>query len=386
MGPGGRWRAARWVVGASVVLLLVGTFLVWWWSPGRPGPLPPAERTFDGASTELRHTVVVPTLDTPFPKGKSAVWCASFPLAWERLKTELAQGPVRVKGAEAVAQRLNRAEVSADDLPAGGWYTAAGFTGDGIRERIAQEMAKQFPASDLPALPGTNNLALAYGYLQAEARFTEPYLNNPDPVSFRPSVGRTRPVHAFGIPIKGPGGRRLREQVEILFVAHDLERGSAVAYALDLCKHSRPNQVVVARLERKQTLADTLADLEDKVNRFDAEHPAKSREDEHAFHRNDTLLVPEMHWRIRHRFSELEGKVLRNGGLRGLPLGAIQDITFRLDGNGAAVASGASIEVKRVPRRCHFDRPFLVYLKKRGAQRPFFVLWVDNAELLHRTD
>jgi hypothetical protein len=31
-----------------------------------------------------------------------------------------------------------------------------------------------------------------------------------------------------------------------------------------------------------------------------------------------------------------------------------------------------------------FDRPFLIYLKKRGATRPYFAMWVDNAELLRR--
>jgi hypothetical protein len=34
------------------------------------------------------------------------------------------------------------------------------------------------------------------------------------------------------------------------------------------------------------------------------------------------------------------------------------------------------------PKKLHFDRPFLIYLKKRDAARPFFVMWVDNAELL----
>jgi hypothetical protein len=29
-----------------------------------------------------------------------------------------------------------------------------------------------------------------------------------------------------------------------------------------------------------------------------------------------------------------------------------------------------------------FDRPFLIVVKKRGAEHPFFVMWVDNAELL----
>jgi hypothetical protein len=29
-----------------------------------------------------------------------------------------------------------------------------------------------------------------------------------------------------------------------------------------------------------------------------------------------------------------------------------------------------------------FYRPFFLYMKKRGAKHPFFVMWVDNAELL----
>jgi len=28
------------------------------------------------------------------------------------------------------------------------------------------------------------------------------------------------------------------------------------------------------------------------------------------------------------------------------------------------------------------DRPFLIVMKKRDAKQPFFITWVDNAELL----
>ncbi len=30
------------------------------------------------------------------------------------------------------------------------------------------------------------------------------------------------------------------------------------------------------------------------------------------------------------------------------------------------------------------ESPFLVYMQKRDAEQPFFVMWVDNAELLTR--
>jgi len=37
-----------------------------------------------------------------------------------------------------------------------------------------------------------------------------------------------------------------------------------------------------------------------------------------------------------------------------------------------------------IPRCFLFNQPFLVYMKKRNADQPFFVMWVDNAELLVR--
>ena len=36
------------------------------------------KKSFDGSSQELERTVVVPTLDTPFADGVSAIWCCSF--------------------------------------------------------------------------------------------------------------------------------------------------------------------------------------------------------------------------------------------------------------------------------------------------------------------
>ena len=51
--------------------------------------------------------------------------------------------------------------------------------------------------------------------------------------------------------------------------------------------------------------------------------------------------------------------------------------SFELD-EDIVVTSATSV------RRFHFNRPFLIYVKKREpAAAPFFVMWVDNAELMH---
>ena len=44
----------------------------------------------------------------------------------------------------------------------------------------------------------------------------------------------------------------------------------------------------------------------------------------------------------------------------------------------------ASCSAKPIPRRIHFDRPFLLALVRRGASRPYFVGWLGNDDLFVR--
>ncbi len=130
-------------------------------------------------------------------------------------------------------------------------------------------------------------------------------------------------------------------------------------------------------LERRPTLAQTVAYLEEKIKQGDI---ASHLEDE------DVLLVPNMSWSMDHYFRELEGKQLLNPNFAGMHIGAArQTMEFRLDRRGVGLASEAVIPVfDGGTRALLFDHPFLLYLKKRGAQHPFFVMWVDNAELMNK--
>jgi len=99
---------------------------------------------------------------------------------------------------------------------------------------------------------------------------------------------------------------------------------------------------------------------------------------------NDSLLVPDLNWFVSHHFSALEKRAIVNDKFTGYHFGlAQQDIRFRLGKNGAELKSNASLYAEAAsPMHYIIDRPFLVYMKKRGAQTPYFVMWVDNAELL----
>ncbi len=363
-----------------VLVLVVGAcVLVWWFwrTPGRPYREP--ERVFDGDSENLKETLVVPTLETPIPEGKSAIWCSSFQLAWNQLRKDVVGEPIRLQNAAALADELNAAEALTGDLSPEHYYAAAGLIRDGIVKRIQSDMAGKFPHVPTSDLSREGDVALAYSYLSASLKFDHPYFDNDEPFSFVSSGRHQTPVASFGVREKDDYAyKRLREQVEILWHPNQgrMAREGVNQFIVDPCRYSTPYQMVLACVERQESLGATVRSVEAKIK-----HPPWKPE----LGPNDTLLIPEMHWRITHHFKELEGrdKAFLNPRLQGLYLGdALQVTDFKLDRSGAELRSEAKHHVKPVPDNYHFDRPFLIVMKKRDAKHPFFVMWVDNAELL----
>ena len=336
-------------------------------------------RTFDGESTALANTVIVPTLDTPLPKGKSAIWCASFQLAWNETQDQGGPGPepIQFVDDEPAAQRLNDAAISETDLtPERYSMRDAGLVGEGIAERIRSEMRHRFPGVRVPDL-GTGNAAIAYAYLEASLKFTLPYFEGR--LTFRDSRGKATTVGAFGIRPREAYSlhEALRDQVAVLFARRT--NGELNEFALDLCQDSTPHQVVVARVRKGETLAETLAELSRKTDN----EKRTGRRQGASLDIGDHLLVPTMRWCINHRFEEVERKPLMNAALKDLWIEpAFQMIDFKLDKGVPELASEAHDAVKEKPRYYHFDHPYLIFLKRRGAENPFFVMWVDNTELM----
>jgi hypothetical protein len=345
----------------------------------------PPPLAFDGPSDTLEKTVIVPTLDTPMPEGKNVIWCASFQLAWNEMRDEIVGEPIRIENAEEIAARLNAGKASKDDLEPADYYINAGAVADGVIEKIQRDMASRFPDAPTPEIQASEQAVVAYAYLAANVKFAIPFFENKEEFLFEGV-----PVSSFGVRDKDAYAYgRLRSQVGILYM---LPRDSRMywayghpsnpnPFALDLCTDSSPYQVIVARVEPKPTLSETLADLDEKIAGWDSD------EWEGRFGPSDVLLVPTMSWRVTHHFTELEGadKVILN---ERSPVAGYwvretsQLIDFRLDRSGARLRSEAKYVCEAGERYFVLDRPFLIVMKKRGGQEPFFVMWVANAELL----
>lgn len=341
--------------------------------------------TFSGTSDALERTVIVPTLDTPRPTGKNVIWCSSFQLAWNELRDNVIRAPLEVVGAEEVAKRLNEAKQSATDLEADSYYATGGWIRDGIIAKIENDMATKFPSHALPDFNGYNDPAgiLAYSYLIANVPFKNPFRQLDEGLTFTDYRDIETQVEGFGLwQAFLSQYKAVREQIEILHY-RELESPDREwrfrECVVDLCKYSKPYQVVIAMIVPKDSLGETLEYVRIQVEHFKEQ---RSYEEEREFREIDILQVPEMFWRIDHRFTELIGKMVMNAQMPIME--ALQTIEFRLDRSGAMLESEALGAISAVPRYFVFDQPFLVCMKKRDAEQPFFVMWVDNAELLVR--
>lgn len=377
-----KWLLRRIPLLVIIVLLLIGAAVVGDWAGVFRSSV---GRSWNGPSDKLSSTLIVPTLDTPIATGKNVIWCSSFQVAWNHLKNDIIKEPVQLANAQLIADRLNNAKESEADLPADSYYAAAGWVKDGIIETIQKEMAKRFPDAPTPTFDSPLKEAVAYAYLAADILFDPPFIDNPKKLDFKPSTGETGAVRSFGIPPRTHGqGHRLRDRVTILYAFAAPRRGGEDEFVIDPCNDSRPNQIVLASVAPKATVAETLSDVEAKVAQW---KPGPEYEYSHV----ETLLIPNSSFRIHHHFSEIEGedkRFLNKTGERLWLSEAFQMIDFKLRRTGVSLKSEAKIIAtqaapsERVITDFVFDRPFLLYMKKRGAERPFFVMWVDNPELL----
>lgn len=356
----------------------------------------PDGMSFDGPSGKLKATTVVATLDAEIPARRNAVWTASFLSAWKAIQGGPADGSVVLTPESSLGTSLNRARDPTPHVPASALYAAAGRPADGIVARIQTELRQRFPGKAPPAFGSVGPDALvAYAYIEAGIKFAQPYIRNHSAQTFKDASGKPTPIRSFGLLPAEEADPALRDQARILFAGRGPRRGGKGAapdsgtdpaeFAVDLDVGSTPNQIVVARIARLPTLAAAFEYVEGEIAsraslKDDRDSPSRLRS-------KDVLLVPEMLWRISHRFAELEGTSFTNGRFRGQRIAiAQQDVRFRLDRYGAEVVSESRIMtlggLRTPPRRFVLDGPFLLYMKQRGAPLPFFAMWVDNAELL----
>lgn len=228
--------------------------------------------------------------------------------------------------------------------------------------------------------------------MSVDAGFKYPFFTNTRKFTFQDSKGTRTGVTSFRdrTEAESSNSENVREQVEVLYYEYG-QQGGADKFAVDLCKHTDPYQVILARIPRRDALSGTLSEIQKCISDF-------KRDPDYEVLRKlrsiDSMIVPDVLYKLTHHFTELEDKKFANPKWPdNFIFEARQMVHFSLSRTGVILkseaimggAGGAGPPRIEQPRHFYFDRPFLIYVKKRGPDySPFFVMWVDNAELMEK--
>jgi hypothetical protein len=150
------------IYGILFVIFCCVVFNILVWHANRePGPtqLPfeeeePSSPSFAGSSDKLSSTVMLPTLETPLPAGKSVVWVATSSQAWQELH-RLAGGDVEIDGMPELSKQLNQSITVAPGMEKEHFYATAGLRSQGIYDTVKEELSSRFPDFAAPTPPDT---------------------------------------------------------------------------------------------------------------------------------------------------------------------------------------------------------------------------------------
>lgn len=361
-----------------------------------------------------RRTIVTASLDQAMEPDKNVLWCVTFQMAWDRLR-ELAGGDIETHPDSPLVHKLNAANAPADSIPPAGALSLAGLVDDGIIEEIRSRLADVGGAEPdlLPehgTLPG--DAVVAYAWLSRALPFETAFAEM-EPMRFG---GEEQRVATFGTEgdDRTESGTARAEQVRVLWhrFVGDSKTDPDEEFVVELLTKVTDDRVLLAKVAPAATLAETVEDVlghtqdpntrtskdfyewcaEVSAAEDDAREPTLEEfrpelSQYSSLLMMEDLVIPEIRFDVEHRYDGLTGLTVVSGReqVRGKPIvEARQRIRFVLDREGTSLTSegytGIFGDINF--RDFLFDDPFLVLLMRRGADVPYFALWIVNSELL----
>jgi hypothetical protein len=110
----------------------------------------------------------------------------------------------------------------------------------------------------------------------------------------------------------------------------------------------------------------------------------------------DELWIPDIRFNLYKNYSSITGQGFSSGNNLYYIMTAYQQTAFSLNQRGAIVASASELTVKvdvpdgfktrEHPKKLLLDKPFVLLLRNKKRSEPYFMLKVDNPEIMDKTN
>ena len=174
---------------------------------------------------------------------------------------------------------------------------------------------------------------------------------------------------------------KMDKNVEILFYN---KISSENLYSNDMAiklKTKEGDEIILYRTDDKKSFDEYYNDIQTKTNSYTG-----TRE----FSEDDELRIPYIRVNGLISYNDLYGKEIKNSN--GLYIyDVIQNVNFSLNEKGCNLSSKASMVTEYLgigeeTKYCYFNDTFILFMKEKDCDRPYFALKVDNSDILEKIE
>jgi len=306
--------------------------------------------------SEYKQTNFVATPANKLHEGKNSVYSVSMLLAWQQIKNS-AESDLNIDAKYANLKMLNDSESFKNTLSEGEYEAIGGIDRKNGTVSASAEFSKSLP------------LAVKLNSYDDKLKF------------------KGEKVKAFGFM---KSDYDLFGSISILYYKDDEN------FVLKFFPRDEAHEIILYRCPvQPNTMQDGFNAVEKMIKIGKSERKIYDNSWKyHVIDDEDELLVPKFKFNIENSYKSLLGNVFKIKDKEFTVEKAWQRTAFILDETGAEIESEAELvttteesedtNLKPHPKKLHFNKPFLIMLKRKDSPNPYFAMWVDNTELMQK--
>ncbi len=315
------------------------------------------------------QTVILDNFVGSYYKG-NYIWSLAMNLAWQELSESIIQEKIKLNSINEETIKMtdvfNKFIVSEKDLDKGSYYIKSGY-GQETVDAINKEVKNKFPNKNFPSL----KLKLfpldiiSYAYFLKSVIYEQPMSSTI--------------VDFLGKEVEGFSADDETQKESIFIISYDSDDKFIVSIKLK----DNDDELIFAKgydMKKPQAVLNYIVNSRSKETLKEC----------------DFFEAPIIHLSYNRIYSELEGNYLLNKKFTEFKIKQMfENIKFDIDEKGARVENEAVLFVEygcappseEESSRCFIlDKPYWVIMKRQASQKPYFMLGVNNTELMQELD
>jgi len=324
--------------------------------------------SFSGKTQNNNPVVIVPTTKVTLDSSASYIYCATMDIMWNELSKYLGEKP-KSSNENSCIEILNESVSKNYQAPIEDDYVVSysGLIKDSIVQRINSDLERKFNTRWNPSASLSENALVSYSHLKKDVKF---YYNLDDDFYNQP-FNRGVNIDYFGV--KEGDTTRSRKDIFI----YDYKSSNDFIVQIK-CRDSL-DEIYFAKIPLESTLLISYQNVLKRLNSDNME----------LFNGGDILKIPYIKFDTTTNYSDIEGTSLTNELLEEKTFQSVsQRISFDLNQQGIKLESYAESIIDFAdfdsppPRLLAFDKPFLIIMKRKNSDLPYFMYWVAGVEFM----